>query len=121
MLFEQSLHNVTMISFSRGFSFGVDSSLRSWQFCGRSMTEPRKRAAEPAVEKPPAGIRWVFQCRPFEHLFINLINQANHRTVCHMKLVFTGAKIKTSYELLLCVDDGKGRYSERARRARKAF
>ena len=66
--------------------------------------EPRKRAAEPGVEKPPAGIRWVFECRPFEHIFTDLINLANHRTVCHMKLVFIRAKIKTSYELLLYVD-----------------
>ena len=66
------------------------------------------------MEKPPAGIQWVFDCRPFEHLFIDLINQANHRTVCHMKLVFTRATTKTSYELLLCVDAGKGRYAKRA-------
>ena len=38
-----------------------------------------------------------------------------------MKLVFTRAKIKTSYELLLCADAGKGQYTKRARRERKAF
>ena len=77
--------------------------------------EPQKQVAEPGVEKPPAGIRWVFECHPFKHLFIDLINQANHRTVCHMKVVIPRAKIKTSYEVtcMLCVDAGKGRNAKK--------
>ena len=83
------------------------------------VAEPRKRAAEPGVEKPSAGIQWVFECRPFEHIFIDLINQANHRTVCHMELFFTRTKIKTSYELF-CVlmpakDDMPKEFVERGR------
>ena len=35
-----------------------------------------------------------------------------------MKPFFTRAKIKTSYELLLCVDAGKGRYAERVERGK---
>ena len=72
--FSSSVHlwqNCEVLLLVRHFFLSYNLSLRSRRFCGRLMkmkaAEPRKRAAELRVEKPPTGIRLVFECRPFKH------------------------------------------------------